>query len=167
LEYAQIEIEKVDAFLLPGGHAQGMKYYLESAKLQKLVADAFARRLPVGAICHGVLLAARARASDGRSVLHERRTTALTRTLELGAWALTALWLGNYYRTYPTTVQEEVTTALAQKSNFEAGPPAILRDSPTHLERGFVVRDGNYVSARWPGDAHRFASDFAAIVEGN
>jgi protease I len=167
LGYGQVELERVDALLLPGGHAPGMRPYLESPKVQKLVTDAFARRLPVGAICHGVLLAARARADDGRSVLHGRRTTALTRTLELSAWALTALWLGNYYRTYPTTVQEEVTNTLARPGDFEAGPPAILRDSPTHLERGFVVRDGNYVSARWPGDAHRFADEFATVVEGH
>jgi protease I len=122
--------------------------------------------MPVGAICHGVLLAARALGA-GRSVLRGRRTTALTRTLELSGWALTALWLGSYYyRTYPITVQQEVTGMLAQQSDFDAGPPAILRDSPTHLERGFVVQDGNYVSARWPGDAHRFANAFSAVVEG-
>jgi hypothetical protein len=26
------------------------------------------------------------------------------------------------------------------------------------------VRDGHYLSARWPGDAHRFASEFAAMA---
>jgi len=26
------------------------------------------------------------------------------------------------------------------------------------------VRDGNYVSARWPGDAHTFARQFAAVL---
>jgi len=26
------------------------------------------------------------------------------------------------------------------------------------------VRDGNYLSARWPGDAHRFAGEFAAML---
>ena len=30
----------------------------------------------------------------------------------------------------------------------------------------FVVRDRNYVSARWPGDAHTFAKCFAEILEG-
>jgi hypothetical protein len=29
---------------------------------------------------------------------------------------------------------------------------------------GFTVRDGHYLSARWPGDAHRFASEFAAMI---
>jgi len=27
-----------------------------------------------------------------------------------------------------------------------------------------VVRDGNYVSARWPGDVHRFAREFSAML---
>jgi hypothetical protein len=29
---------------------------------------------------------------------------------------------------------------------------------------GFTVRDGEYLSARWPGDAHRFAAEFAAMI---
>ena len=28
----------------------------------------------------------------------------------------------------------------------------------------FVVRDGNYLSARWPGDVHRFAREFSALL---
>jgi hypothetical protein len=27
-----------------------------------------------------------------------------------------------------------------------------------------VVRDGTYVSARWPGDVHTFATTFAAVL---
>jgi hypothetical protein len=26
------------------------------------------------------------------------------------------------------------------------------------------VRDSNYISARWPGDAHTFAKTFAAVL---
>lgn len=153
-----------DALVLPGGHAPGMRQYLESALLQSLVADAFYEGKPVGAICHGVLLAARSRARSGRSVLFGKRTTALTKQMELSAWALTALWLGNYYRTYSTTVQDEVTGALAKPSDFITGPFAMRRDAPSKLALGFTVRDGNYLSARWPGDAHRFATEFAAML---
>jgi hypothetical protein len=32
------------------------------------------------------------------------------------------------------------------------------------LTFGFTVRHGHYLSARWPGDAHRFASEFAAMI---
>jgi hypothetical protein len=28
-----------------------------------------------------------------------------------------------------------------------------------------VVRDRNYVSARWPGDAHTFAKTFAGMLQ--
>ncbi len=161
--WSDVSVGSFDGLLLPGGHAPGMKTYLESPILQAVVAAAFAARKPVGAICHGVVLAARSRAADGRSVLFGRKTTALTRRLEFTAWAMTALWLGRYYRTYPTPVQDEVTAALATPADFLAGPLATVRDAPGRLEVGFTVRDAGYVSARWPGDAHRFAADFAAL----
>lgn len=162
--YAQWQIDEIDALVLPGGHAPGMKEYLESPLLQRLVVAAFERDLPVGAICHGVVLVARSRRADGRSVLQGRRTTALTRALELSGWVMTALWLGRYYRTYAQTVQDEVVAALADRSHFDSGPAALGRDSPQRLDRGFTVRDGHYLSARWPGDAHRFADRFCALL---
>jgi protease I len=163
--YAQAAAESIDALLLPGGHAPGMREYLESSTLQSIVAAAFASNLPIAAICHGVVLAARSRQRSGESVLRGRKTTALTRNLELTAWVLTAAWLGNYYRTYPETVQSEVTRALASAADFDAGPLALRRDNPEHPDYGFTVRDGNYLSARWPGDAHRLALDFARMLE--
>jgi len=163
--YANISSQDFDALVLPGGHAPGMKQYLESRILQSLVAQTFREGKPVGAICHGVLLAARSKSADGRSVLFGKKTTALTKQQELSAWALTYLWLRDYYRTYPTTVQDEVTQALAQPSDFIAGPFSVVRDAPSRLQVGFTVRDGNYLSARWPGDAHRFASEFATVLD--
>jgi protease I len=163
--YADAGVDDFDGLLLPGGHAPGMRPYLESAQLQALVAAAFACCKPVGAICHGVLLAARARTAQGRSVLFGRKTTALTRQMELSAWALTALWLGSYYRTYPTPVQDEVSAALASPGDFVAGPMSTRRDAPNRLAAGFTVRDGRYLSARWPGDAHRFGNELALLLE--
>ena len=165
LSYAQAASRTFDGLILPGGHAPGMREYLESDVLQHIVVRAFERRIPVGAICHGVVLAARSRDADGRSILHGRKTTALTRGLELIAWALTALWLGNYYRTYPETVEAEVTRALAKPGDFERGPLPLRRDDERNPGRGFTVRDGNYLSARWPGDAHRFAADFLDLLD--
>jgi protease I len=165
LTYTELRAADFDALLLPGGHAPGMREYLESLELQTLIASAFEASLKIAAICHGVVLVSRARLSCGKSVLCGRRTTALTRKQELTAWAMTKLWLGDYYRTYPITVEEEVTAALVRPSDFVPGPLALLRDSPAHLERGFTVRDGSYLSARWPGDAHRFAHEFAAMLE--
>ena len=162
--YSEASSCSFDALLLPGGHASGMREYLESNAVHALVTKAFESKLIIGAICHGVVAAARSRTIAGRSVLYGRKTTALTRDLELSGWALTALWLGNYYRTYSATVQSEVISALAHSDDFIRGPLALLRDAPDHLARGFVVRDGNYLSARWPGDAHRFATEFATML---
>src|SRR5580698_7768033 len=81
-----------------------MREYLESETLQRLVPDFFAAGLPVAAICHGVLLAARSRGTDGRSVLFGRRTTALTWPLERAGWRIGRVfrfWDPGYYRTYP------------------------------------------------------------------
>ena len=42
----------------------------------------------------------------------------------------------------------------------------LFRDSDTNLAPAFVVRDGNYISARWPGAVHRFAREFAKRLAG-
>ena len=131
---------------------------------KRAVADFFAQKKPVGAICHGVLLAARASFRPGKSVLYGKKTTALTKQMELIAWRLTRLYLGDYYRTYPTTVEDEVQSALARPEDFISGPLPLRRDSAARLGVGFTVRDGEYLSARWPGDAHRFAAEFAAMI---
>ncbi len=165
ITYAEARISDVQGLLLPGGHASGMKPYLESTQLQSLVTAAFAARVPVGAICHGVVLAARSRAAGNFSVLYGLKTTALTRRMELTAWMLTRAWLGSYYRTYPTTVEDEVTAALASSADFVRGPVSTRRDAASRLDLGFTVRDGNYLSARWPGDAHRFATEFAGMLQ--
>jgi len=75
----EIDVTNFDGLLLAGGHrARGMRPFLESPILQEHVAAFFAADKPVAAICHGVVLAARSRRADGRSVLHGRKTTALT-----------------------------------------------------------------------------------------
>ena len=166
LPYSALRAEDFDALLLPGGHAPGMREYLESHVLQGLVTAMFAHDKPVGAVCHGVVLVVRSLGADGRSVLHGRTTTALLRSQELLAWNLTRMWLHDYYRTYPRTVQDEICEALASPSDFVTGPMPLRRDRPGKLGAGFAHRDGNYLSARWPGDAHRFANDFRDMLAG-
>jgi len=165
LAYVQLKASDLDGLILPGGHAAGVRPYLESAALHALVVEMFALDKPVGGICHGTVVAARSRDAQGRSVLHGRRTTALTAQMELSAWWLTRAWMGDYYRTCPETVQSEVTRALARPGDFEIGPMSLRRDAPERPDLGFVVRDGNYLSARWPGDAHRFGSEFAGLLK--
>ena len=125
----------------------------------------FELKKPVGAICHGVVLASRSKKPDGRSVLFGRKTTALLASQEISAWLLTCIWLGNYYRTYPQTVESEVRSALASEKDFVKGPTPLLRDDLQKLSRGFVVQDGNYLSARWPGDSHLFGSKFLKMLD--
>ncbi|NJK32115.1 MAG: hypothetical protein HC927_06695 [Deltaproteobacteria bacterium] len=166
LRYDDLDLKAFDGVVLTGGHAPGMKSYLESPIVQALVAEHMRAGKPVGAICHGVLVAARARdPQTGRSVLHGRKTTALTRAQELTAWALTGLWLGSYYRTYPKTVQDEVTEALASPDDFISGPFSIRREGPRKPGIGFVVRDRNYVSGRFYVDAYRFAEAYLDIIQ--
>lgn len=166
LSYAQIRAEEVDAVFLPGGHAQGMKPYLESGEVQRLVVAMDAKRKPIAAVCHGVLVAARAIRADGQSVLYGKRTTALTESLENTAWNLTRLWLGNYYRTYPLSVQDEVTQALASPKDFKRGPLlSISRDREDNYAAGFVVEDGHYLSTRWPGDVYTLAACLNALLD--
>lgn len=182
IAWAQSSLDGVDALLLPGGHrARGMRSYVDSDILQRLVVDAFHRGLVVAAICHGVLLAARSvDPATGRSALHGRKTTALTWAMERTAWRITRVtrfWDRDYYRTYTEepgqpdgymSVQAEVTRALADPADFRdvtRGSPhwrlkssGMARDTATDSRPAFVVDDGGYVSARWPGDTHTFAS---------
>jgi protease I len=167
IRWDDIDQMSFDGIILPGGHAPGMKVFLESTTLQKVVADFFQHSKIVGAICHGVVLVARSTDASGRSLLNDRRATALLRSQELVAWGLTCLWLGNYYRTYNETVQAEVSRHLGNTGHFESGPIPLRRDSVHDLDSGFVVEDGNLITARWPGDAHRFGEVLARRLLGN
>lgn len=59
MPYNQLKVSDFDAILLSGGHDKGVREYLESEILQNLVVEFFNHKKPVGAICHGVVLAAR------------------------------------------------------------------------------------------------------------
>ena len=140
---------------------------MESEVLQHLVVDFFVAQKPVGTICHGVVLAARSINSDTeKSVIHNYKTTSLLKSQELLAYNLTRLWLKDYYLTYPEiTVEDEVKSVLSDSDNFLKGPTPLFRDNYNHLERGFVVKDRNYLSARWPGDAYNFSLEFIRMVQ--
>jgi protease I len=165
IRYEDIDPSEYSAILLPGGHAQGMKPYLESKTLQNVIVDFFNAHKPVGAICHGVLACARSiDPKTGKSVLYSYRTTALLKRLELIAYYLTCLWLKDYYRTYPITVEDEVISFLADRKNFIHGNSGLFRDSMKSQWHGFSLRDRNYLSSRWPGDIYRFTFEFLKII---
>ena len=166
IAWKDVRPEDYDALLLAGGHAPGMRQYLSSPVLQSRVAEFWKLDRPVGAICHGVLVLARTNdQATGRSVIADRRTTCLPKYMERGAYYLTAWRLGRYYRTYPAYVQDEVTAALASPGQFVRGPRSNQRGTADDHTHAFVVEDGRYLSARWPGDAYLFAERFRALVE--
>jgi putative intracellular protease/amidase len=187
LPYTQLQQHNYDGLILPGGHrARGMCAYLENQMLQHYAAEFLASNKPVGAICHGSLILARAKAADGKSALYNRNVTGLTWALEGSAWRLMRFmgrfWDANYYRTYPEladepngfrSVQAEMIRAMKNAENFKDVPAnakhhfmkcsGLFRDTATDSRAAFVVVDGNLVTARWPGDVHLFAQSFIAL----
>jgi putative intracellular protease/amidase len=158
--YEALSPEAQKGLLLPGGHAKGMRGYLESKALQERVAAFFAAARPVGAICHGPVVLARTHdPKTGKSVINGRTVTSLPKHLEGSAWAISAWKLGDYYRTYPVWVQDEVCAALGEKGSYKAGPLLARYSDP------FVVRDQKLVTARWPGDAKLFAKTFLEVLK--
>jgi len=192
MKYSDLRVSDFDGVVLPGGHAPGMKPYLESKILQTFIADCFdsvdekGNHKPVAAICHGVLLAARSISSiTQKSVLYNKKTTALPWQMEKSAWDITKFygrfWDSNYYRTYQEDANEspgyrsvelEIKRFLEVDSNFItveknsqhyfAKNSGLFRDQSTNSKPALIVQDGNYISARWPGDAYTFAK---AIIE--
>jgi len=183
-----VRLDTFDGLLLPGGHrARGMRRYLESDVLRELVVAAFTDGRPVGAICHGVLLAARStNPATGRSVLFGKQTTALTWSLEQRAWRvgrLTRFWDPGYYRTYEEeagqpagymSVEQEVTRALERPEDFldvvPGTPDAAMKSSgrvrdtrPTSGPRSWW-RTARIPPPAGPADAHTFARKFAATL---
>jgi len=167
LSWSQVDPQSFDALLLPGGHAKGMRPYLESEQLRGLVAELWRLRRPVAAICHGVLVLARTVAADsGRSLLFDRRTTCLPKYMERTAWLSTSWKVGDYYRTYPEYVEDEVKRSLAHPAQFVRGPIHLFAKGTDRDDRAaFVVDDGHYLSARWPGDAYKLARMLIQKIE--
>ncbi len=156
IKYEEIIVDDFDSVYLPGGHDKGVREYLESEILQKVLPKFFRKRKIVGAICHGpVLLARSIDEESGKSVIYDYKTTSLLKVQELLAYNLTKFRLKDYYLTYPeTTVEDEVISVLKNKSQFVQGPIPLFRDTFDKDKHGFFVRDRNYISARWPGDIY-------------
>lgn len=166
VRWSDLDSSGFDGLLLPGGHAPGMRQYLGSAELREKVAAFWELNRPVGAICHGVLVLARTRnPATGRSVISFRKTTCLPKYMERAAYLATAWRLGRYYRTYSAYVEDEVKSALENPGQLRRGPRVLsARGTATGDGPAFVVQDGNYLSARWPGDAYLFARRFDRLL---
>jgi putative intracellular protease/amidase len=170
ITWAAIEPGAYDGLILPGGHAAGMRQFLGGEALHAKVAAFWELGRPVGAICHGVLVLARARdPKTGKSVLARERTTCLPKYMERIAYLLTFWKLGRYYRTYSAYVEDEVKEALDNPAAQFVRGPLTLTAKGTEPDDGpaFAVNSGRYVSARWPGDAYLFTRDFMRQLAAN
>jgi hypothetical protein len=75
--------------------------------------------------------------------------------MERNAYLVSFWKLGRYYRTYPEYVEDEVRRSAKE---FVRGPKTMTkRGTDTDDSPAWVLEDGRYVSARWPGDAYLFA----------
>jgi putative intracellular protease/amidase len=156
ITFKQINVDDYDLLHLPGGHAKGMRQYLESTILQSCVVSFFKKNKIVGSICHGGIVLVRSIDNvTGKSIVCDKKMTALTKLLERTAYYISAWKLGDYYRTYPAYVQDEVCENLVHKSQFKTGNPMIP----------MVVEDGNLVTARWPLDAYLYAESLISKLE--
>lgn len=159
MSYEDIDVADFDGVHLTGGHAPGMRPYLESEALQSRIAQFVRQDKVVSGICHGPIVLARTLDPDtGRSVVHGRHLTALTKLLERSGYWLTLWTLGKRFRTYPAYVQDEMQAALGEGGSFATGPIVPSYDNP------FTVRDGNLLTGRWPGDADKLGRELAAML---
>ena len=157
IRYAEIDASQFDAVSLTGGHAPGMKPYLDSRVLQSKMVELWKQGKVVGAICHGALVLARAVDPDtGQSILYGSKVTALTKDLETAGYLLTFWLLGRRYRTYECYVADEVRRVLRHSGDFKSSLAMLLP---------FVVQDGRLVTARWPIDAMKYSLRLAKMVE--
>ena len=158
MRWDEMDPASIDGLFLVGGHAPGMREYLESEAVRGLVLGTWGAK-PVAAICHGVLVLARTIDPESdRSVLEGRRTTCLPSYMERFAWRLTSWKLGDYYKTYDADVEAEVRDAVGEAGAFERGPVHLFsKGSEENDGPAFIVEDGDYASGRWPGDAWKVA----------
>ena len=168
-----IAIDKIisanyDALLIPGGHYPGVTSLLTDRYLQEVVAPAFFHKphKVVGAICHGVLVLSRGRLLKGV------RTTIVPVFMEAPAAFATKYLAGlapedyQLSTTFPHYTADEL---IAAKAIYERGPldfiAVIAPGTPTRHAHTFLVEDGNYVSARFWGDAAAYGLRIAKKLE--
>ena len=163
--WADIKPEDFDALVLPGGHAPGIKPYLEAPAVFDICRNFFARKAPVCSVCHGILALSRTKREDGKSVLHGYKVTGLNNFQEKIAIKMTRKSMGGHYQTYPQTVQDEVSEVLASPKDFKSGPMLPAYGSADKPQKGFIVEDQHLVCARWPGDVYKLAHAFTAMLE--
>jgi putative intracellular protease/amidase len=152
IPYAEIDPDRYNALLLPGGDALRVRQYLESAELQSKTLRFWQQGKLIGAICHGILVLARTiDPQTGRSVLYGRKVTAIPKSLDRFVYLFDKWLVKHGYIMYSSCVAEEVRACLQRPEDFSAGPGILAP---------YVVSDGNLITSRWYMDADLFAGRF-------
>lgn len=175
IKFSQIDPKEFDGAVIPGGEGPGMIPFLDDATLQKKVADFFVADKPVAALCHGVLVAARATdPRTGKSVLFDKKTSGTPKYMERAARVGFHLaGRDRVYDVYETTkahpvwAEDEIKSVLKNPKQYkgdELHTVTLQKGTLASDRHTLVVRDGNYVSARWPGDSFAFGKGFVALL---
>ena len=131
-----------------------------AVELQAFIAAFWATGKPVGAICHGVLVLARSKdAERGQRARgpHHDLPAEVHGARRLPAHCVEA-----------RPLLPDLSGVRRGRGDREPRQPGAVRTRPPRDDArnpdrprpAFVVEDGNYVSARWPGDAYLFAERF-------
>jgi putative intracellular protease/amidase len=152
LPYAEIDPQRYQALLLPGGDGLRMRQYLESQVLRGKVLQFWQQAKLIAAICRGVLVLARTiDPRTGRSLLYGRRVTTLPKSLDRLGYLLDSRLLKRGRLEYSNPVADEVHACLAHPQDFSAGRSILAP---------YAVIDGNLVTSRWSMDAELFSRRF-------
>ena len=150
------DLKKYNLVFLPGGHEKGVRQVIDSSAVHAhLAAYVPLTKQPsnraVAAVCHGVMVLSTAKDAQGKSLIHDKTTTALMGGHEQGIWQATRLWLGDYYKTYGAGSDSVEVAVRKELDDPETQWKGSLGMAP------LVVEDEryNYVSARFPGDVER------------
>ena len=164
LAWKDVQPDEFDGLILLGGHAPGLKPYVESPYVYAICRNFFARKAPVASVCHGILALSRTKDDNSRSILYGSKVSGLNNFQEKLAITMTKKTMGTHYQTYPETVQDEVSKILQNPKDFIAGPKYPAYGSAKNPSNGFYVRDRHLLSARWPGDCYKLAHAFCDML---
>ena len=92
------------------------------------------------------------------------RTTCLPKYMERGAYLADRLEAGPLLPHLSRLRRGRGARRARRPGGFERGPRATKRGTDSDDTAAFVVEDGHYVSARWPGDAYLFAKRFDRML---
>jgi putative intracellular protease/amidase len=152
--FDEIEIDKIDAVVITGGHGDGVQKFLQSEFLQEIIRKINDQEKLIAAIGQGVYILAKA------GVLRQKKVTSLPKRTEAISWSLTKKKFQHHFRFFSDSwIEDEVKLNLEDANNFLPGPPTLFHDSLDRRWPGFSVKDGHIITSRWSGDVYQFAKE--------